>query len=102
VKITNKIKNDTMYICLFGELDEHTAPNARQTIDACILQGGFGNVVLDLSNLSFMDSTGIGVLLGRYKKIKKLGLTVCIASPSQQTDKLLKLSGIYQVMPKIS
>ena len=58
--------------------------------------------VMELSGLNFMDSTGIGVLLGRYKKLSNLGIPILIANPNKSVDKILTLSGIYKIMPKIA
>ena len=58
-------------------------------------------VLIDLKNLTFMDSTGIGVLLGRYKRLAEKGVRVYLSSPTPAVDRILKLSGIYQLMSKI-
>lgn len=83
-----------------GELDEHAAADARNSIDNMIDRGKYSRIILDMSRLSFMDSTGIGVLVGRYKKFGRIS-AFFIASPTQTVDKILKLSGIYTIMPKI-
>lgn len=83
-----------------GELDEHAAPDARASIDNMLLGGRYSSVVLDMSRLSFMDSTGIGVLVGRYKKFGKTS-AFFVASPTPAVDKILKLSGVYTIMPRI-
>ena len=90
-----------MYIGISGELDEYAAKRARETLDAIIDEGVMKKVVFDMSELSFMDSTGIGVILGRFKKLKALQIPLMIANPSKAVDKLLNLSGIYQYMPKV-
>jgi len=103
MKIEHKIVNRTLYATIAGELDEHTAPTARQVLDSFIANcSNYSRIILELSNLHFMDSTGIGVLIGRYKKLKEIGVSMFIASPSRQADKVLTLSGIYQLMPKLS
>jgi len=48
-----------------------------------------------------MDSTGIGVLLGRYKTLKKAGIPIYIQNPSVSINKILQISGLYEIMPKI-
>ena len=90
-----------MYVGISGELDESMAKQARETLDAIIDEGKMRKVVFDMSELAFMDSTGIGVILGRFKKLKALGIPLMIANPSKVVDKLLNLSGIYQYMPKV-
>ncbi|MCL1944792.1 MAG: anti-sigma factor antagonist [Firmicutes bacterium] len=102
MKILHFIKDNTLFIQLNGELDEYTANITRNYMDSMISTDGWQQVVLQLQDLSFMDSTGIGVLLGRYKKLKTRGCNAYISSPSSQVDKLLQLSGVYNIMPKIS
>ena len=93
-------KADTLFIKLCGELDEHHSAYVRTTID--LLTGGESvkRVYIDMSELMFMDSTGIGVLIGRYKKLKPRGIPIFIQSPPPAVDKVLKLSGIYEIMTK--
>ena len=51
---------------------------------------------------SFMDSTGIGVLLGRYKILHNRNKNIYISNPSNAIEKIFRMSGIYEIMPKIS
>ena len=68
-----------LYIYLNGELDEYTAGRAKSEIENAIASSGnIKCVVFNFANTSFMDSTGIGVLLGRYKTLKKAGIPATI------------------------
>ncbi len=98
---TSKV-NGSLVICLNGELDESVADFTRKSIDKAILSERFDKVIFDMKGLSFMDSTGIGVLLGRYKLIKKLGGAAMITGSNKQIDRVLTMSGIYTIMEKIS
>ena len=96
------VDRNNLYIYLFGELDEHSATYVKSKIDELIAENSeVKSVVFNFSRLSFMDSTGIGVLLGRYKKIKKMKKDAFIQSPSVSISKILQISGIYDIMPKI-
>lgn len=101
MKIIHKTVGTTLYVGLCGELDESTSIETRAALDKLIDDFKNTKLVLDMSALKFMDSTGIGVLLGRYKKLKAKGASLLIASPSPTVDRILKLSGIYDIMPKI-
>lgn len=101
MKINHKIVNGTLYLALYGELDESTAPQLRENLDTLFREAKFLKVVMDLSALSFMDSTGIGMLIGRYKQLKEKSVPILLASPSKVVDKILTLSGIYELMPKV-
>ena len=88
-----------LVLCLSGELDECTAARIRTRLDdiiTCHLTAK--RVVFDLSGLRFMDSTGVGVILGRYKKYAKF-LPFFIANPSPAAHRVLGIGGIYDIMP---
>lgn len=94
--------DDCLFIYLIGELDQHYAKGVKDYIEQIIdTKKGFNVVIFDLSELKFMDSTGIGMLLGRYKKLKKLGIMCYISNPQASVEKVIELSGIYKVMPKM-
>ena len=83
---------------LEGELDHHSADDMREKLDREILSSGADTVIFDLSGLPFMDSSGIGVLLGRYKLFATRHLFLTGASGT--VARLIKLSGISELMPE--
>lgn len=85
-------------IVLKGEIDHHTARDVREETDRQILKSGADKIIMDLSKVTFMDSSGIGVLLGRYKLFATR--KIYITGATGNVDKLLKMSGIYTLMPK--
>jgi len=91
-----------LYVILNGELDEHSAYETRITLDEIFTKPNFSQVIIDLSELDFMDSTGIGVLVGRYKKLKDRNIPIFICNPSSHAEKIFKMTGLYDIMPKIS
>ena len=99
--IESKLVGTTLYVGLSGELDEGSAALVRSELDEAISIGEIRKVIIEMSELKFMDSTGIGVLLGRYKKLSAAGVPIFIANPSKTIDKILTLSGVYGIMPKI-
>lgn len=100
MKIEHYKKFDALYVKLCGELDEHHSAYVRATIDELTDANAVKKLYIDMSNLDFMDSTGIGVLIGRYKRLKPRGVLIFIQSPPPAVDKVLKLSGIYEIMAK--
>ena len=102
MQIKNRVYNNVLYVILDGELDEHTAKYTTGVLDKLFSGENFRQIIIDLSNLEFMDSTGIGVLIGRYKKMKQKGIGIFIANPSYHAEKIFKLTGLYEIMPKIS
>jgi len=103
MQIKTKVHNNSLYILLIGELDEANAPYVRTHLDQVIdMEKGFNKVIVDLSQLDFMDSTGIGVMLGRYKRLQSRNIPIYIINPSRQAEKIFKMAGLYDIMPKIS
>lgn len=92
------IKHDVLCIRLDGELDHHTAEELRELASKAIEEKDIRHIVLNLEQLSFMDSSGLGVILGRYKQIKQLHgeMVVCAVSPSIR--RLLDMSGLFKII----
>lgn len=102
MELKSNLKGDDLYIYLTGELDEHTVSSVREKADRMIDDNaGLSRAVFNLAGVKFMDSTGIGFLIGRYKKLKKYGMGMYLENPNTGADKILELSGIYTLMPKI-
>lgn len=102
MNITFKQMDNTINIYLNGELDEYAAGYTRDTLDNIFESNKFNEVILDMTNLDFMDSTGIGVMIGRYKNLKSRNIDIYIANPKLSVEKILNMSGIFEIMPKIS
>ena len=91
-----------LYIVMDGEIDEHSAADARRIADKLIDENTQAEkAVFDLEKITFMDSTGIGFLIGRYKKLKRYGIPMYITNPNLPADKILSLSGVYTLIPKL-
>ena len=89
---------NTLIVKLKGEIDQNCSSGLRLNIDRKIRENHIKNLVLDFGGVTFMDSSGIGVILGRYKQIKALGGKTIIVRPQPQVDKILELSGIKKIM----
>ena len=87
-----------LIVRLSGELDHHAAESVRAQMEEAIRRGDCPHLVLSLKDLTFMDSSGIGVILGRYKQIASRGgrMVVCEASPA--VHKLFDLSGLFKIV----
>ncbi len=82
---------------LSGELDHHTAKNMRESIDSAVELNMPTLLVLDFSGVSFMDSSGIGLCLGRYRNLQKRGASLHITGASPNIYKVMKLAGIEKL-----
>lgn len=99
--VTGYIKEKVLHIDLTGEMDECSAQDARAKCDRLIEENlSARKIVINLSDVAFMDSTGIGFLIGRYKKATRLNLPLFIEKPNFAADKILNLSGIYSLIPR--
>ena len=101
MKVEGNMLGGTLCIHLGGELDECSSAQARQQCDKLIEANVQAErIIFDLKGVKFMDSTGIGFLIGRYNRAARLGIPVYISGPDFAADKILNLSGIYTLMPK--
>lgn len=98
VNISYEIRQRCLIVKLGKEIDHHHAENIRNKIDQLIDINAIKVLILDFTDTVFMDSSGIGVIMGRYKKMKDIGGDVGLIHVSSQIQKLLKLSGIYRLV----
>ena len=92
---------DALTVFVDGELDEYSASHAKDILDRLLLDNiNTSKVIFDLSGLSFMDSTGIVLLIGRYKKLRQFNVPSYISGASVSTEKVIELAGLYKIMPK--
>ena len=101
MQIKSRVHDKTLYVLLCGELDEHTAPYTKMTLDELFIKPNFQKIVIDLSELDFMDSKGIRVMIRKYKKMKEKHIPIYICNPSPHAEKIFKMTGLYEIMPKI-
>lgn len=100
--IKYKKKDAELTVFVYGELDECSASKTKEILDKIITDNVNANkVIFDLSGLSFMDSTGIGMLIGRYKKLKQFNIQSYISGATIATEKVIELAGLYSIMPKL-
>ncbi len=84
----------TLVVKIIGELDHHYATRIRETIDIEIKDKDIRLLIFDLSALEFMDSSGIGVIMGRLRLMKQQGGKVCVAGAKDSLNKIICLSGL--------
>lgn len=96
--IKNDVKDDKLVVYLMGELDHHSAEEVRSKIDDSIDRGNFKKLIIDFSGVTFMDSSGIGVVIGRYKRINLKKGTMCVANANNTVKKVFELSGMFKII----
>ncbi len=92
---------DTLTVILSGELDHHTSEYIREELDRLIEDVSIKHLILDLRCLQFMDSSGIGVVLGRYRAMAKREGSVSIKNTTSHIDKIFEVSGLYKIIHKL-
>lgn len=84
-----------------GELDHHVAKELRETIDLKLATGVYNILVFDFTNLNFMDSSGIAVIMGRVKNLEAVGGKVKVRTTDSKILKILKIAGITKYVEVI-
>lgn len=96
VKIANE--GERITVALIGDIDHHSAQSIRSEIDAMLEQTEPRLLILDFSGVSFMDSSGIGLVLGRMKLMDSFGGHILIKNPSPYVKKVMLLAGLNRLM----
>lgn len=94
-----KVTGSTLWIWVPKELDHHSAEQICQKVDYQIQTRDIREIVFDFSETSFCDSSGIGMLMGRYKMIRALGGKIRAVRVQAQVARILTLSGITKIIP---
>jgi len=89
-----------LIIRLNEELDHHNAIRIRDKADKMIERNHIKHIIFDFSGASFMDSAGIGVIMGRYKKVIFIGGKTAVANVNGTVDRIFRLSGLYKIIEK--
>ena len=79
-----KRKNKTLIILVAGEIDHHSSKELRSKTESALEQMGGRNIIFGFQEVTFMDSAGIGVMIGRYKQVQSLGGRIAIACPNEK------------------
>lgn len=93
-----KVKGKLLVVMLAGELDHHSAQEVRVKIDDRIDRFNINKIVFDFSAVTFMDSSGIGVIVGRYKRVLVRDGKVAIAAINKGIKRIFDLSGIFKII----
>ncbi len=88
-----------LYVQITEEIDHHTTEKLRRKMDYEITRFMPRKVVFDFGKVTFMDSAGIGLLIGRYKLAKMLGGSTRIVNASKSIKKVLEMSGVVRIIP---
>ena len=87
-------QEQTITVCLTGEIDHHSAQYWRERIDAQVQASSCKRLLLDFGGVTFMDSSGVGLIMGRYRLLQRLGGTLGLTGVSPKIGMMLHLAGI--------
>lgn len=98
LRIDLETKQDVLVIRLLGELDHHTAEELRTKVDEVLRNANIHHIVLSLADLDFMDSSGIGVILGRFKQVSARSGEMVVCSINPTIYRIFEMSGLFKVI----
>lgn len=98
MKVSFRDKNRTLIVEISGEIDHCTADEIKYKIDKEYVRFNSKNILFDFKNVSFMDSSGIGVIMGRYKKIQACGGIAAAASINGEIKRIFDISGLFKII----
>jgi stage II sporulation protein AA (anti-sigma F factor antagonist) len=98
--VTSKQDRGCLIVSVSGELDLKTAGELRGAVDPILERiHARPNVILDLSDITFMDSSGMGAILGRYRTVSQMGGKLAVCSLTPQLRRLFELTGLTRIIP---
>ena len=98
-KLHAEIRDGVLRVTLEGEIDHHSAVATRGEIDRLIYEKRPRRLELELSRIGFMDSSGLGLVMGRYALMRDLGGEITVLNPSPAILRIFKLAGMDRLIP---
>jgi len=95
-----KLKTGVLEIFLPKEVDHHNAEEIRRTSDHLLEKSYVNSIIFDFKETDFMDSSGVGMVLGRYKTIHFMGGNVFVRNVNARVDRMLAMAGVYRLIWK--
>ncbi|MCA1022734.1 anti-sigma F factor antagonist [Halobacillus litoralis] len=92
------VRENVLIVRLNGELDHHETGYLREAWQKQLENKAVDHVIVNLEKLSFMDSSGLGVMLGRYKEVQAKGNVMVVCSVSPEVKRLFEMSGLFKIM----
>lgn len=92
-----EVKGEALIVHLPEELDHHSADVIRKNTDDLFTCKKIRDVIFDYKNTSFMDSSGIGLIMGRYREVRYLKGNVYLVEINEKMERVLEISGLYRV-----
>lgn len=95
-------KGNAVMVRLFGEIDLAWVDILRNSLESELENTEVRHLIINLGGVTYIDSSGLGVLLGRYRKVSKNGGKIFLVGAIPQVRKILEISGLLRIMPEFS
>jgi len=93
-----KVIGRTLVYEMAGELDHKSSTQLRRNMDRIIEKGGITNLIMDMKDVTLMDSSGLGLIMGRYRVLRQKGGTLKVVNAGRAVKRVLALAGIDKLV----
>jgi len=94
------ISNNALVVKFIGDVDNLVCSSYKTKLETVINENKYKKVIMDFSNVSFIDSSGLGLILGRYNQLKKHNGNLYMTGVNKQTEKIFNIAGIWTIMDR--
>ncbi|MBR5553991.1 MAG: anti-sigma factor antagonist [Clostridia bacterium] len=91
-------EKDKLFLKICGEVDHHAVKDTREKVDSLILKNHPKTLIMDLSQIDFMDSSGLGFVLGRLRKMNDIKGEMLVLDPARRVEDMLKMAGADKLL----
>ena len=99
MEIRFRKKNKTIIIMVSGEIDHHTSKELKRQTESAFIEMAAKNIIFHFEKVTFMDSSGIGMLIGRYKQLQSIGGRISVVAVNEKITEIIRLSGLSKLIP---
>ncbi len=101
MEMTAITRQEKMIVFLSGEIDHHSAKDIRDGIDKIMIESKPKCMIINLAGIGFMDSSGLGLILGRYRRATELGIQLYISGADKNVLRILKMAGVDKIIKTV-
>lgn len=94
------VNSSTLVVKFIGDVDNLVCEPYKNKLETVINENKYKKVIMDFSNVTFIDSSGLGLILGRYNQLKKYNGTLYVSGVNKQTEKIFNIAGIWTIMDR--
>lgn len=102
MKLKVHVEGSVLFVKADGDMDVYGAEEFRRQVDACFQGSGARDLVVNMASVGFMDSSGLGAILGRYRRVSQSGGRMVLSGIRPRVRPMLELAGIHRIIPVAS